>query len=226
MKKQTINPLLPIIDPQQLVDTKTGELSRIRYRSGFPKVYQLNLAGIVGKLSVMNEEELTKKGEDFAFVPLAYRYFEGALFGQPWKKWMEVYFLNQYGWVCQLMFSAHNAENLINVITDAEIYRDLQLGQFGINVKLNTRSVTLPNDEKANYFACGFSFYELNDEQQATTTHIFTNLAEPLYRADIADPACQLVTAQNWNLRPEPEQTLPEYVAGLEEEQAAATAAS
>ena len=225
MKKQTINPLLPITDPQQLIDSASGELTRLRYRDGFPKVYKLNLAGIVGKLSVLNEDDLTKKGEDFAFVPLAYRYFEGALFGQPWKKWVEVYFLNQYGWVCQLMFSAHNAENLINVFTDAEIYRDLQLGQFGINVKMNTRSVTLPNGETANYYVCGFSFYELNDEQQATNQAIFQTLTEPLHRSDIADPVLQTLAAQNWNLRPAPEQTLPEYVAELEEKKAAAQAA-
>ena len=214
--------LQPISDPKNLIDTKTGEILRIRYALGYPIKYKLDLSK--GTFGELKGDNITKESDDIKFIPLAFRSFEDSLFGQPKMKYVEVYFLNAAGWLCQFMLHKHNADTFLEKVMIAKTH-DYELGQYGLTIKLKSRTTTTSDGTPATYFVCNdFRGFKLDKEQQQIMKSAFDSITAPVYRSDISNPTQETVLSENWNIRPEPAQTLPEYIAELEREKEAATA--
>ena len=103
------NRLMPISDPSKFVG-KAGEIITPRYIIGEPRDYRLNLGN--GVLTLGGGKQVTEPKASFKVLPIAVRAIEGALFGQPAKKWFEVYFINEANHLCQFMFHGFSVDNL------------------------------------------------------------------------------------------------------------------
>ena len=102
------NPLLPSLQTNYVND-ETGEPARlagglqIKYREGFPRHYCFDASNGLFNLSEMN---ITKKGEPLSFIA----FLKDDILGYGLKKMGRVFFINQLGHVCSLLFHGYSVK--------------------------------------------------------------------------------------------------------------------
>ncbi len=184
--------LLPISDIKKLETLET------RYMPGNPRSYRLDLGK--GVLNLEGRQQVTKPGETFKVIPVAFRCLEDGLFGQPVKKWCEVYFVNEEGHVGVFMFHGFSVQNL------SESARDLFYEKRGLcevlwTVKLEKKT----NKEGAPYFMAFFDFTPLSKKDLEKQRHLVQDIEAThfhIYRSDTME--AKTLFAENYSTHLEP----------------------
>ncbi|MEZ4961989.1 MAG: hypothetical protein R2830_19330 [Saprospiraceae bacterium] len=181
-----------------ITDTTKLENLEIRYMPGNPRSYRLDLGK--GVLNLEGREQVTKPGEAFKVVPIAFRCLEDGLFGQDKKKWCEVYFINDAGHVCVFMFHGYSVQNLSEASRDL-FYENKGLCEVTWTVKLEKKV----NKDNQPYYMAFFGFEPLPKKElerhkaliwgiEATHFHI--------YRSDTAE--AKTLFSENYSTYLEP----------------------
>ncbi|MEO1626300.1 MAG: hypothetical protein AAFV25_14180 [Bacteroidota bacterium] len=145
----------------QFLNSDTAELE-IRYRPGSPRIYRFDASR--GLFSLNGEINLTKKGEAFSFLPIAYRLFQDDILGYGRKRWAEFFFVNQAGHLCNILFHGYSVENLLSK-TDDLYYDGVNLTQVCLTAKPIERTKEMADGNK-RYFIASFNYQILDIEAQ------------------------------------------------------------
>jgi hypothetical protein len=134
------------------VDEATGEVterSRFKYLPGHPRQIRFD-----GKAGIFNERGETVIGKSLTFIAVALRVFADNLFNMGRKVWAEVFYVDEKGVVCGVLFHGYSAENLQHLNADL-FYDDLNL----TDVRLTAMAVKKENKKVGgNYFIAEFSY--------------------------------------------------------------------
>ena len=184
--------LLPISDIKKL------EALEARYMPGNPRSYRLDLGK--GVLNLEGRQQVTKPGETFKVIPVAFRCLEDGLFGQPVKKWCEVYFVNEEGHVGVFMFHGFSVQNLSEAARDL-FYEKRGLCEVLWTVKLEKKT----NKEGAAYFMAFFDFTPLPKKELEKHRHLVQDIEAThfhIYRSDTME--AKTLFAENYSTHLEP----------------------
>ena len=137
-------------------DEATGEVAvatRFRYLKGHPR--QIRFDAKAGVFNVNGEAVL---GKSISFIPVAWRIFQDNILNMGRKTWAEIFFVDEAGAVCAVLFHGYSVENLTRL--NASLFYD--------DVTLADVVLTATADKKENkkvggtYFIAEFS-YKLAD---------------------------------------------------------------
>ena len=187
----------PISNPSQIEAIIKEE--RIKYIEGAPLSYRLKCNADGGRLNFegIDDANFTKKGEPFSFCPIAYRAYNNRKFGREKSgTWVEVFFLNEKGQMCMLMFNNASAENFLNVAKLLE-YEDLDVSQTRFKCSLKTKSNA---EAKTDYYICFFEYEELKNEDRLLHQFAIESLPD-IYRRDTLDTHDSIISYFNYPLK-------------------------
>ena len=181
---------------QPLTNIKTlMDLPEIKYLPGFPRKYRFDAKN--GKLNFNGETDITPKGQAFTIIPLAHRIFTDEILGYSRRKWAEMFFVNQAGHVCSLLFHGYSVDQLQVILGDL-YYEDAGLTDIRLTVHPEPRS-----NDFGNYYVASFGFEVLPAADRAQLALVAESLP-PIYRQDIYNGDAQYHAWKNVQL-PEPE---------------------
>ena len=184
--------LLPISDIKKL------ENLDIRYMPGNPRSYRLDLGK--GVLNLEGREQVTKPGETFKVIPIAFRCLQDGLFGQPEKKWCEVYFVNEDGHIGVFMFHGFSVQNL------SEAARDLFYEKRGLcEVQWTVNLEKKVNKQGQSYFMAFFFFFPLPKKELEKQRLLIQDIEATyfhIYRSDTME--AKTLFAENYSTHLEP----------------------
>lgn len=123
---------LAAVELSHLMNADTGEIRPLKYRVGSPRAYRFDAGK--GQVNRDGQEIITKSGEPFSFIPVAWRVFNDNLFDMGRKKWAEMFFVNQHGILCLIMFHTYTVESLIEIESDL-FYDDLKITDVVLTIK-------------------------------------------------------------------------------------------
>ncbi len=198
---------MPISDPAKFIG-KEGEIITPRYIVGEPRDYRLNLGN--GVLTLGGGKQVTEPKASFKVLPIATRCIEGALFGQPAKKWFEVYFINEAGHICQFMFHGFSVDNLNRASKELR-YDETKLCEVVWTVRLVEKT---NQAQKSTYYMAEFSFEEVKAEDLPTLKALQNNIKEEyqqIYRQ--ATKGAKTLYSENWCIENASTSALAESVA-------------
>lgn len=187
--------LQPIHNANQLMDTE-GVLLNPLYMKGAPRSYHLNLSE--GCLKLDGKKQVTDPEKPFRVIPIAVRTLEGALFGNPTKRWCEFYFVNEAGHVGVFMFHSYSLDNFRNK------FRELYYEQVSPCDVVWTISYTKKskNVEGRNntYYIAEFDFEPLKADDVAVVQGVVDNIQAKhfhIYRDDTRN--FETLFFKNWS---------------------------
>ena len=186
--------LLPISDIQQ------SENLELLYLPGNPRSYRLDLSK--GALNLEGREQVTKPGEAFLVIPVAFRCLVDGLFGQPRKKWCEVYFVNREGHLSVFMFHGFSVQNLSEASRDL-FYERKNLCEVRWNVRLDKKT----NKEGAPYFMAFFEFEPLGPADLERHRALVAEILDQhfhIFRSDTMDAKTLFSENYSTSLEPTP----------------------
>ena len=184
--------LLPISDIKKL------ENLDIRYMPGNPRSYRLDLGK--GVLNLEGREQVTKPGETFKVIPIAFRCLQDGLFGQPEKKWCEVYFVNEDGHIGVFMFHGFSVQNLSEAARDL-FYEKRGLCEVQWTVKLEKKV----NKQNQPYYMAFFDFKPLAEKELEKQRLLIQDIEATyfhIYRSDTME--AKTLFAENYSTHLEP----------------------
>lgn len=184
------NKLQPSLDVKNHIDPQSGEILAARYMTGHPRQYRFDASK--GVVNLNGEENLTKAGKEFKFIPLALRIFKDNLFERGRQTWAELFFLNAGNQVCSLMVHGYSVENLERL--QAELFYD--------DLRIDEVMLTMKPTEKTSK-ASGNAFYIAEFEHTAAPRDLLdTQCAcieeQRLYRADTYKDTCEMIVNLNY----------------------------
>jgi hypothetical protein len=134
-------------------DPETGEVqiaSRFRYLAGHPRQIRADLKA--GSFNINGERPL---GKTLRFIPLAWRFFQDNILNMGRKTWAEMFFVDDSGAVCAILFHGYSVENLLK-LNAGLFYDDLTLADVELTV---TPSKKESKQEKGgSYYIAEFSY--------------------------------------------------------------------
>lgn len=189
------NNLLPVHNANNLMNAE-GEILNPLYMKGAPRSYHLNLSEACLKLE--GKKQVTDPEKPFRVIPIAVRVFEGALFGNPNKKWCEFYFVNESGHLGVFMFHSFSLDNFRNK------FRELFYEQVSpcdviwtISYTKKTKNVEGRNN---TYYILEFDFEPLKKEGIQIMEAVVANVKSKhfhIYRDDTRN--YETLLSNNWS---------------------------
>lgn len=166
------------------------EIPTVKYLQGFPVQYRFNAS--TGVLSYKGEQNLTKKGEAFTIVPVAYRQFNDDILGMGKKNWFELYFINNKNQVGCLLLHGYSVENLSSIFADL-FYDDAKLFEVALTIKPTEKQNKTAN---STYYIAEFSF----DKLSASDVEHYSESVKGmnLYRVDTLTEVAQHTLLHNF----------------------------
>jgi hypothetical protein len=150
------------------VDEATGEVvqvPRFRYLPGHPR--QIRFDAKSGQFNIGGTVPL---GSSLSFIPLAWRVFQDDILNMGRKLWAELFFADDKGAVCAVLFHGYSVENLYRLI-EPLFYDDLTLADVVVKVQAEKKETT-KDGKKATYYIAQFS-YEAADPQEVAARRDF-----------------------------------------------------
>ena len=188
--------LLPITTANgNLIDTTTGEVFQIRYLPGYPR--QIRFDASKGNFKLNGETTLTKKGDEFSFIPIAYRIFTDNILGMGNKRWAEFFFLNESRQLCAVMFHGYSVENFIRLATGAMFYDDVTPCDVLLTVKPVERVSKNPEANGNKYYMAEFGYNKVKPEELATLQTAVSGLQ--IWREETTTGDARIEFSMNWN---------------------------
>jgi len=188
--------LLPIQSANgNLVDKKTGEIRPIKYLEGSPRQYRFDASR--GILSINGETPLTKRGEEFTILPIAYQIFTDNILGEQYGtlRWVEFIFLNQENQICSVLLHGYSVENLMRMFNEM-FYDDVSFCEVALTIKPQEKISTSAETPNTKYFMCFFSYQKLKAEEQELLKTVTTDFR--LYRADTYTASRKVELTKNY----------------------------
>jgi hypothetical protein len=136
------------------VDEETGEVtekSRFKYLPGHPKQIRADLKA--GVFNVGGDKVL---GKTISFIPVALRIFSDNILNMGRKVWAELFFVDETGAVCAVLFHGYSVENL-QKLNAGLFYDDLNLTDVVLTVT-PIKKQTEKDGKPATYFIADFSY--------------------------------------------------------------------
>ena len=136
------------------VDEETGEVtekSRFKYLPGHPKQIRADL-----KAGVFNVGGDRVLGKTISFIPVALRIFSDNILNMGRKVWAELFFVDDSGAVCAVLFHGYSVENL-QKLNASLFYDDLNLTDVVLTVT-PVKKQTEKDGKPATYFIADFSY--------------------------------------------------------------------
>ncbi len=136
------------------VDEQTGEVtekSRFKYLPGHPKQIRADLKA--GVFNVGGDKVL---GKTISFIPVALRIFSDNILNMGRKVWAELFFVDETGAVCAVLFHGYSVENL-QKLNAGLFYDDLNLTDVVLTVT-PIKKQTEKDGKPATYFIADFSY--------------------------------------------------------------------
>ncbi|RTQ45845.1 hypothetical protein EJV47_23740 [Hymenobacter gummosus] len=170
-------PTRPAYLMEKLDDT-TGELvsvSRFRYLPGHPR--QVRFDAKAGQFNIGGTVPL---GPALSFIPLAWRIFQDDILNMGRKLWAELFYADEKGAVCAVLFHGYSVENLYRLI-EPLFYDDLTLADVVVKVQASKKETT-KDGKKATYYIAEFSYEPAPADEVAARRDYARDL--PIWRAE------------------------------------------
>ena len=132
----------------------TGEIhetSRFRYLPGHPR--QIRFDAKAGVFNVGGDKVL---GKSISFIPVALRIFSDNILNMGRKIWAELFFVDEAGAVCAVLFHGYSVENL-QKLNASLFYDDLKLTDVLLTVTAEKKQ-TVKDDKPATYYIAEFNY--------------------------------------------------------------------
>ena len=168
---------VPAYRTEQL-DEATGELaqvSRFRYLPGHPR--QVRFDAKAGQFNLGGTVPL---GNSLSFIPLAWRVFQDDMLNMGRKLWAELFFADDKGAICAVLFHGYSVENLYRLI-EPLFYDDLTLADVVVKVTAEKKQTT-KDGKTATYYIAQFR-YEAADPAEVAARRAFAR-DFPIWRAE------------------------------------------
>ena len=150
-------------------------MSCFRYLPGHPR--QIRFDAKAGQFNINGTAPL---GQSLRFIPLAWRIFSDDILNMGRKTWAELYFTDDKGAVCAVLFHGYLVENLYRLI-EPLFYDDLTLADVVVKVQAEKKETT-KDGKKATYYIAQFS-YEAADPTEVAARRDFAR-DFPIWRAE------------------------------------------
>jgi hypothetical protein len=160
------------------VDESTGEetwSNRFRYLPGHPR--QVRFDAKAGQFNINGTVPL---GSSLSFIPLAWRVFQDDILNMGRKLWAELFFADDKGAICAVLFHGYSVENLYRLI-EPLFYDDLALADVTVKVTAEKKQTT-KDGKTATYYIAQFS-YEAADAAEVAARRDFAR-DFPIWRAE------------------------------------------
>ena len=187
-------------------DEATGEVvqvSRFRYLPGHPR--QVRFDAKAGQFNISGTVPL---GNSLSFIPLAWRVFQDDILNMGRKLWAELFFADDKGAICAVLFHGYSVENLYRLI-EPLFYDDLTLADVVVKVTAEKKQTT-KDGKTATYYIAQFS-YEAADASEVAARRDFAR-DFPIWRAetytgnaDLRSQHAYTVPVEDTPQEPEPE---------------------
>lgn len=178
---------------KEKVDEDSGEVTvvpKYKYMSGMPREYRYD--GKKGQLLLGAE---TPVGKTFKIHPIAWCFFNDALFGQKMNFWCELYFLDAQKCVACVMFHGASAVEL-QKIAEPLYYQDRNLNDVVIDV-YSTEHTNSKISPPAKYTIARFDRFEDADRELVKEMKAFVK-EFPIYRASSVTTGRQIIASKFW----------------------------
>lgn len=182
------------------LDEATGELaqiSRFRYLPGHPRQVRFD-----AKAGQFNINGTTPLGNTLSFIPLAWRVFQDDILNMGRKLWAELFFADDKGAVCAVLFHGYSVENLYRLI-EPLFYDDLTLADVTVKVTAEKKQTT-KDGKTATYYIARFS-YEAADAAEVAARRDFAR-DFPIWRAETYTGVADLRIQHGYTVPTEEEQ--------------------
>ncbi len=146
------------------LDEATGEVAQVpmfRYLPGHPRQVRFD-----AKAGQFNINGTTPLGSSLSFIPLAWRVFQDDILNMGRKLWAELFFADEKGAVCAVLFHGYSVENLYRLI-EPLFYDDLTLADVVVKVQASKKETT-KDGKKATYYIAEFSYTAADAAEVAT----------------------------------------------------------
>ena len=188
-------------------DEATGEVvqvSRFRYLPGHPRQIRFD-----AKAGQFNIGGTTPLGNSLRFIPLAWRIFQDDILNMGRKLWAELFFADDKGAVCAVLFHGYSVENLYRLI-EPLFYDDLTLADVAVKVTAEKKQTT-KEGKTATYYIAQFS-YEAADPAEVAARRDFAR-DFPIWRAETYTGAADMRIQHGYTVPAEEEHQEPEPAA-------------
>jgi hypothetical protein len=188
-------------------DEATGEVvhvSRFRYLPGHPRQIRFD-----AKAGQFNIGGTTPLGNSLRFIPLAWRIFQDDILNMGRKLWAELFFADDKGAVCAVLFHGYSVENLYRLI-EPLFYDDLTLADVAVKVTAEKKQTT-KEGKTATYYIAQFS-YEAADPAEVAARRDFAR-DFPIWRAETYSGAADMRIQHGYTVPAEDEHHEPEPAA-------------
>ncbi|WP_426061229.1 hypothetical protein [Hymenobacter sp. B1770] len=181
--------LTPSTRPAYLVagvDESTGEetwSNRFRYLPGHPR--QVRFDAKAGQFNINGAVPL---GNSLYFIPLAWRVFQDDILNMGRKLWTELFFADDKGAICAVLFHGYSVENLYRLI-EPLFYDDLTLADVTVKVTTEKKQTT-KEGKTATYYIAQFS-YDAADAAEVAARRDYAR-DFPIWRAETYTRAADL----------------------------------
>ena len=181
-------------------DETTGEVvqvSRFRYLPGHPR--QVRFDAKAGQFNINGTVPL---GNSLSFIPLAWRVFQDDILNMGRKLWAELFFADDKGAICAVLFHGYSVENLYRLI-EPLFYDDLTLADVVVKVTAEKKQTT-KEGKTATYYIAQFS-YEAADAAEVAARRDFAR-DFPIWRAETYTGAADMRIQHGYTVPTEDEQ--------------------
>ena len=184
------------------VDEATGEVtpvSRFRYLPGHPR--QIRFDAKAGQFNIGGTVPL---GNSLSFIPLAWRIFQDDILNMGRKLWAELFFADDKGAICAVLFHGYSVENLYRLI-EPLFYDDLTLADVKVKVQAEKKETT-KDGKKATYYIAQFSYEAADPAEVAALRDYAADF--PIWRAETYTGLADIKTSAGYTVPQSDEQPL------------------
>ncbi len=190
--------LLPLIDLSkiQYTDKESGDIL-IRYMKGHPRQYRFDASK--GYFNIKDGDRLTKNGDSFTIIPLAYQIFTDDILGDQYGKmrWIELIFLNQKLQVCSMFLHGYSVDNLLQKAVPL-FYDESNFCDVKLTIKPEQKVSKNPEAKGAKYWMCFFNYSLIDKKEKAKLAEATKGLN--LYREDTYTVNREIELTKNYGI--------------------------
>ena len=192
--------------PAYLIDKlneATGEVvqvSRFRYLPGHPRQVRFD-----AKAGQFNLSGITPLGNTLSFIPLAWRVFQDDILNMGRKLWAELFFADDKGAICAVLFHGYSVENLYRLI-EPLFYDDLTLADVTMKVTAEKKQTT-KEGKTATYYIAQFSYEAADPAEVAALRDYAADF--PIWRGETYTGLADIKTSAGYTVPQADDQGTP-----------------